>query len=408
MRKKLLVLTALIGASLALGFANFSRASAATASVATFTQLQSAVAAAASGDTIQLTANIDATAQIRVPDGINLTINGSGFTVSRDPSLTTYIFATVNSNVSYENLTIDGENVASTQHCLIANPTSGQYSVSLNNVTVENCTSSANGAGVYIASSANISSVNITNSKFQNNSATTVKNGGALYISAANSTISGSIFTNNTATSSGGAIEYAGGGNNVITGSKFSENTASGSTASLKSSGGALVVFSEPTATKLAISNSSFANNKADGDGGAIVAVLSTDSGATFSEPNATNITVDSSTTFSGNIAGNGSRQIATSDVATYNSLVSATKFSNSYQYGWNNDDIAYTGGTSGAQPAPTPVNPSPVKPSAPGAPSTGDANFSKFALISGLIIIITGATLAFAKITKSTVRSQK
>jgi predicted outer membrane repeat protein len=135
--------------------------------------------------------------------------------------------------------------------------------LNLQNLTIENGTSSSAGALAFEGGASSTGS--ITGCTFSNNSATSA--GGAIYNQGAALTITNSTFSGNKASSSGsegGAIfntlEFTGSLN--ITNSTFSANSAD--------FGGALVEAGSPAAT---IVNSTFANNTATTGGGAIANV---------------------------------------------------------------------------------------------------------------------------------------
>jgi predicted outer membrane repeat protein len=156
-------------------------------------------------------------------------------------------------------------------------------SPTLRNLIVEN-NNATNGGGIYNVTGANPT---ITNTTFRNN---TASNGGAIYNTSSNPTLTDVTFTNNTVTSQGGAIlnissnptlnNTTFGNNTAVTGGAifnqssspiFNTATFSGNTSS--SQGGAIYNSSSNTT----LNGVTFAQNRATGDtGGAIFNTSST------------------------------------------------------------------------------------------------------------------------------------
>ena len=194
---------------------------------------------------------------------------------------------------------------------------------------------SANGYGGAIYSNYAGSSLDISNSIFGgtgNGEGNTANHGGAIYIGQSGThTIDASQFVNNSAAEVGGAIYNATGSDLTVTNSVFegnrTTNTVSDST--IYAQGGAIY-----TQGNLTIDNSSFSNNHANRDGGAIhgesgavLTVTNSDfnnnsanwSGAAIYGVNTTINVSDS--TFSENVGGNGVIFASTSEVTVKDSL---------------------------------------------------------------------------------------
>ncbi|NCQ86187.1 MAG: cadherin [Microcystis aeruginosa W13-18] len=129
-----------------------------------------------------------------------------------------------------------------------------------------------NGGGLYNLSGANPLLTNIT---FRNNTAT---NGGAIYNSSSNPTLTDVTFTNNTVTGGGGGAIYNTSSTSTLTNAIFTSNTAS--------SGGAIL----NTGSNITLNNATFTSNAAGNVGGAIynTGSSSTLNNATFSSNTAT------------------------------------------------------------------------------------------------------------------------
>ena len=206
-------------------------------------RLRDAIAAAASGDTIDFggdfTINLMGGA---LPIGKNLTIDGAGHTV-----------------------TISGPGASCTTCFRVFQKTS-LNTLTLNNLTVTNGYSKSTGHGGAIVDNW-YGNLNITNCTFSNNSATTpttYQSGGAIYQNYGNLTITNSTFLNNSTNDRGGAI-YFKGTNLTVTGSTFSNNSAGGGTN--YGGGGAIWI---DTSTTVTIGGSTFSGNSSPRDGGAI------------------------------------------------------------------------------------------------------------------------------------------
>jgi HYR domain/Immunoglobulin domain/FIMAH domain len=152
------------------------------------------------------------------------------------------------------------------------------FTFSISGVTIKDGSTTGSGGG--ILGGGPVSSTTITDCVFDNDrvTGTLASNGGAISITstvAADLTITGTTFTNNTtATGIGGAIRYSSlGGTLTITGSTFSGNKAN------TNSGGAINATGPGTGGTYNIGKSSFVNNQALGSasrGGAIQLVSGT------------------------------------------------------------------------------------------------------------------------------------
>jgi hypothetical protein len=250
-------------------------------------RLSAALAAAASGDTIQFQCSGD----IVIPSTINinntLTFDATGYNVTLDGNNAILIFNVTNSgNLTLIGLTIAKANNSSFGGALINNGT-----LAITNSSFISNTSTQGGGAIYNVLGGTITSIN--NSNFISNTATTT-DGGAIRNSGNIGTISSSSFISNTAATGGGAILNGGALTNIIS-TTFSANSSTNS-----GFGGAINNNYGGTITNL--SNSTFAANSATAIGGAIVNYP----GQTMSVSNST---------FSGNSAPSGG------DIYSYGTL---------------------------------------------------------------------------------------
>ena len=132
----------------------------------------------------------------------------------------------------------------------------------------ENKESSINGGAINMNANSNLTFLNC---EFEDNSTGGYnKNGGALFFSEGNVTITNSIFKNNLARGNGGAISGSGDGLAIITGSLFINNQAlninnpSGDTAN----GGAVSIFGDER--QIIMSKNTFYNNTSTFQGGGL------------------------------------------------------------------------------------------------------------------------------------------
>ena len=143
-----------------------------------YANLAAAVTDVTDGQTIELTENTTIASLIR-KDGINVTLNGNGYTLTNSGTATTLFLATASGTLTLENLIFDGNNVAATAElvqqgdngaltikdatirnaqtssdkCVICSKGTGGK-LTLDNVTFDNCgTSNANNAVIFIGNS---------------------------------------------------------------------------------------------------------------------------------------------------------------------------------------------------------------------------------------------------------------
>ena len=277
-----------------------------TSWVDAFTDLQGALAAAKSGDTIWVaggtykpTTTTDRTATFTLKNHVEIYGGFAGSetslsqrNVATNATILSGDIGTVNtaadnvyhvvtgSNTSnttiFDGFTISGGNANGTG--TNQNVGGGIFisdgSPILKNLIFEN-NNATNGGGLYNVSGANPLLTNIT---FRNNTAT---NGGAIYNTSSNSTLTDVTFTNNTVTSDGGAIYNASTSTSTLTNATFTSNTAS--------SGGAIL----NTSSNITLNNATFSSNISSSPnigGGAIYSSggSSTLNNATFNSNTAT------------------------------------------------------------------------------------------------------------------------
>ncbi|MEA5537307.1 cadherin domain-containing protein [Crocosphaera sp. XPORK-15E] len=276
-----------------------------TSWVDAFTDLQGALAAAKSGDTIWVaggtykpTTGTDRTATFTLKNHVEIYGGFAGSetslsqrNVATNATILSGDIGTVNtasdnvyhvvtgSNTSnttiLDGFTISGGNAngAGTNQNVGGGIFISDGSPILKNLIFEN-NNATNGGGLYNVSGANPLLTNIT---FRNNTAT---NGGAIFNTSSNSTLTDVTFTNNTVTSDGGAI-YNASSTSTLTNATFTSNTAS--------SGGAIL----NTSSNITLNNATFSSNISSSPnigGGAIYSSggSSTLNNATFSSNTAT------------------------------------------------------------------------------------------------------------------------
>jgi len=244
-------------------FAN--NADAATISVSTFSDLQTALTTAGT-NTIALANDIDFTSttnpNILLAANSNITIDGNGFSLIREAGSSGQMLQVpATTTLDLENVTVNGNNISTANSCLYDN--GGTLNLAANTI-VENCTNNAgDGGGIYFnaGSTGTMNSSIIRSNTVQGNTPTSGHGAGA-FIGAGTIGVSvvGSTFINNSANQSGGAIMSD--GPLTVTNSTFTDNTS-------VASGSGAVGFSA-TASELSISDSSFTGNSAYTNGGAV------------------------------------------------------------------------------------------------------------------------------------------
>jgi len=198
-------------------------ASAASFNVSTAAELIAAINTAntnGADDVINFTADITLTAVDNTdtvgPNGLpiilddgSLTIEGNGFTLSRDSAAPAFRFFSIGADTAFtlNNLTLSNGLVGST--CNLSG------------------TGECGGGALYVNSSAGLTT-NITNSTFLGNKAD--ENGGAVYtyknLTISDSTFSGNIANNDNDTAGVGGGIYAGSGNLILSNTSFTNNSA--------------------------------------------------------------------------------------------------------------------------------------------------------------------------------------
>lgn len=147
--------------------------------------------------------------------------------------------------------------------------------ITLEDVTFTNHSASY-GGGIYIESLAetlDTVQVSVTDGVFQDNSASA--GGGAIHTSyGIDLTLTGCSFERNSSKEGGGAISST--GSVQVTSSSFDSNTAlSASDALVPSNGGAIAVGGLSNESRLVVEDTTFTNNRSDGEGGAVHVIFS-------------------------------------------------------------------------------------------------------------------------------------
>lgn len=264
----------LVTALWGIGLIGTAHAATATLTTCTESALESAIASAASGDTITFGCNGTITLTSTLVISQNLSLDSSGHSVTLDGGNNVRVLL-VNSGVTL------GLNALTIAHGTDSGSGGGLYTYGTVNITnstfSENTASSGYGGGVFNAGG----TVSITNSTFTSNAASGGF-GGGLYNQNGSATIASDTFSNNTATYGGGGLDNSGSASVNITNSTFSGNTALDG-GGLGNTGGA----------SASITNSTFTGNTATEVGGGIF-----NQGAT---------TAIASSTISGNVGPGGS-----------------------------------------------------------------------------------------------------
>lgn len=226
------------------------------------------------------------------PDGANLTSKNFAFTIEGLNTSSTLagnggtgrlftINGSTSVDVTFKNLTFSNNNTTLAGGSVFFSNAAGA-TVTFNNciLTGNSVSNGAGGGAIFFANGTlniidslfeNNSSIEeagaifgqsgtilITNSIFDANEVTT--RGGAIYNANANLTITDCVFENNISLNNGGAIVAASSGNLTVSGSLFNGNSGN--------RGGAIAVLS--TNSDFVMSNSTFVNNSATLDGGAM------------------------------------------------------------------------------------------------------------------------------------------
>jgi hypothetical protein len=199
--------------------------------------------------------------------GVNLavgtnTVTMTGFTVSGGNSGPGTGIDETAGSLTLSNMTVTGN---SGSGAAVNNASTGALTIT--NSRILNNTSTGSGGGVANASSG---VVTLTGDTIQGNS--TSGAGGGLYVGAAATVaVSNSNILNNTAGGNGGGIDVP----NAGVGLTISRTTIAGNVSSATTGGGGGLYFDgTPSAAGVSISNSTFANNRAN-DGGGILWVFS-------------------------------------------------------------------------------------------------------------------------------------
>ena len=232
------------------------------ANVGTLGELKSAIAAAADGDTITLTANITVNSQIYLGSspGKNIVIDGGGFSLERASSYNGYLVRIQGGNgITFTNVTFEGHSFANMRafvYLVDGNLTLGSGAVMQNSLS-----QGSGGAVNMIGGTMRVASGAV----LQNNEA--ASNGGAATVAGGSVILeAGSIVQNNSAVGDGGGISvYSAGGNATSfvmePGAVVSDNRAA--------NGGGVSVRLVTAADTISAAGT-FRNNNATGNGGGL------------------------------------------------------------------------------------------------------------------------------------------
>lgn len=215
-----------------------------------------------SGGTITLLNNITATSTTYFNSAgktVNLTSNGSNkYSIIKGSGLTNQMIAISNTNtLNISNITINGNNVASTTAMINVG---GGTTFNVNsNATIQgaNTTTTYTGGGVSVSGTMNLNGGTITGNKSTTQGG---GQGGGIYINGGALTINSGTVSNNSSSDGGGIFVWQGTLN--IKGGTFSSNSAN-------SSGGSVWIGGKDRASNLSVSGGSFTGNNAY-QGGAI------------------------------------------------------------------------------------------------------------------------------------------
>lgn len=194
-----------------------------------------------------------------IRSGGNFTLTNSTFTNNSSTMNGGAIWHTTNS-LSISNSTFNGNNSPGAIGGGAIYVVSASGTTTINNTNFTNQTAASAGGGIYIGTA----NVELNGGAFTNNTAT--GNGGAISVAAGSTLTIGNTggvnFSNNTTSASGGAVYYNGASLFSVNNSTFQNNTA-------LVNGGALMVAN--ALSSLNVSGSTFTGNTAQDDGGAIV-----------------------------------------------------------------------------------------------------------------------------------------
>ena len=268
-------------AAVAVCFLSLANAVAAEYHVDTSTAFNNAVYISTTGDIVELTADVTMSADITDIIGKNITLTSDGMAMQILCGTGTY----------------SGFNIANS-------------TVTMENLSFQNFTSTSNGAGIYNHAGSNVITDSVT---FLNNAAV---NGGAIYSNGVLLDITEGVFDSNTATS-GGAV-FVNGGSALIDSSEFTGNSAT-------SNGGAL--YNNATTN---VTNTSFTTNEAN-RGGAIFNnrnITAVSSDFTENESLTSGGAVYNNSNFNGSDVSFTSNTAATSGGAIYSAAASSVNLS--------------------------------------------------------------------------------
>lgn len=195
---------------------------AATTGVTDFTTLQSAIASAHDGDTIEIQAPINITATLTISESLTLTASDAG-KLTRDNGFTSGSMFNINGSgktVTFQDITIDGNNVVASD---VGIGVDAGDLIFNSGAVLKNCNSTTNGAGVVIKKDCTfvINDGSITGNTTNNNG------GGVLVCAGAFFTMNGGIISGNTSSTWGGGVVISDTSTFTMNGGIISENTSS-------------------------------------------------------------------------------------------------------------------------------------------------------------------------------------
>lgn len=263
-------------------------ASAADATVATFDELRAAVAAATPGDpvSIHLAADITVTATLNVPANTSVSIDGDGYTLTRDASLATAVLrARGGAQLTVFDVIVDGnaEAVTGTQALVFASEAGATLVIGADDAHTELTNASRSSAGAALSLTGGASGTIIDATFIQNQTTT---NGGAIvattttaYGPSSLSILGDTSFEGNSAGGSAGALYTTDMALTIEPSVVFRDNTAGANSAAayINRTEAYAVAYGSPTAD---ISGEYYTNSA--GRNGAVAIVSSVLAGAAF------------------------------------------------------------------------------------------------------------------------------
>jgi len=327
---------------------------AATASVSSWNELQTAIGTATEPTTITVTTSFPATGgAITIPAGTDITLVGATGTEVITQSATGQRHFIVQGTLTLQNVTLDGANNAVIGGGVdVYGAFTMQTGSQISSSRAVGTGNGSLGGGIHVFPGG---SFTMTDGLISQNAAAWA--GGGVLVDGGTMTMSGGQIMGNTANSSGGGIEMRNGASLTMTGGIISQNTSTtavavGGGVELKSSnftmsGGQIMqnrtvygggVHADANSI-FTMTGGQIINNTATGNGGG---VFSTDNSYANPIPNPANhyrnLIIGPAAVFSGNVAGNGARRPPSNALATSISQTATSIF----EHALNNYDINY------------------------------------------------------------------